>query len=202
VWLLVGLGNPGRKYERNRHNVGFFVIDELARRHDLGPFRDRFGGQAADGRLISDKVLLLKPMEYMNHSGFAVQRAAQYYDLAPEQIVVIHDELDLDLARLKLKKSGGAGGHNGLRSIIQQLGSRDFLRVRIGIGKPTRTDGRPAGKEAGASYVLSDFPSAQQAEVEDAVRTAADAVETIVDRGIDRAMNEFNARKESDEAEA
>jgi len=198
MWLVVGLGNPGKKYERNRHNVGFFVADELARRHHLGSFRDRFGGQAASGMVGLDKVLLLKPMEYMNHSGFAVQRAAQYHDIEPEKIVVIHDELDLDVARVKLKAGGGHGGHNGLRSIIDQLGSRDFVRVRIGIGKPGRPGGPPA-PERGAGYVLSDFPAAQLPAIEEAVATAAAAVESIVARGIRASMNEFNARGTADE---
>jgi PTH1 family peptidyl-tRNA hydrolase len=202
MWLLVGLGNPGRKYERNRHNIGFFVIDELARRHHMGSFRDKLGGVATSGMLGLDKVLLLKPMEFMNLSGFSVQRVATFHDVPPERIVVAHDELDLDPGRVKLKVGGGHGGHNGLRSIIDQLASRDFLRVRLGIGRPGRQDeGGPPGRQAGAGYVLSDFnqaegsPQAEGSIIAVAVATAADAMESIVARGITAAMNDFNARE-------
>jgi len=198
MWLLVGLGNPGRKYERNRHNIGFFVIDELARRHNLGPFRDKLGGLATSGLIGLDKVLLLKPMEFMNLSGFCVQRVATFHDVEPERIVVAHDDLDLDVGRVKLKAGGGHGGHNGLRSMIDQLGSRDFLRVRLGIGRPGRQDETgPRDRNAGAGYALSDFPAAQSRIVEDAVATAADAMASIVARGITAAMNDFNAREAS-----
>jgi PTH1 family peptidyl-tRNA hydrolase len=198
MWLLVGLGNPGRKYERNRHNIGFFVIDELARRHHLGAFRDKLGGLAATGLIGSDKVLLLKPMEFMNLSGFCVQRVATFHDVSPERIVVAHDELDLDVGRVKLKVGGGHGGHNGLRSMIDQLASRDFLRVRLGVGRPGKQDDTgPRDRQAGAGYVLSDFPAAQSQIIDDAVSTAADAIEAIVARGITAAMNDFNAREVS-----
>ena len=207
MWLLVGLGNPGRKYERNRHNVGFRVVDELERQHQLGGFREKFGGAAAAGMLSIEgrrhKALLLEPMEYMNLSGYAVQRAAKFHDIDPEQIIVIHDEIDIDFGRLKLKAGGGHGGHNGLRSIIEQLGSRDFLRVRVGVGKPgpgQASGGGAARGRAGASerdsrvagYVLSDFPSALEPEVDQLVRRAASAVETMVAKGLEVAMNEFN----------
>jgi PTH1 family peptidyl-tRNA hydrolase len=211
VWLLVGLGNPGRKYERNRHNVGFRVIDELERRHALGGFRTKFGGEAAAGMLSiggrNHKAVLLKPMEFMNLSGFAVQRAVQFHDIEPERIVVIHDEIDIDFGRLKLKAGGGHGGHNGLRSIIEQLGSNAFLRVRVGVGKPGPNQGAgaaPAGTPANAAasrdrrvagHVLSDFPSSLEAQADDLVRDAASATEAIVDRGIEAAMNEFHTRK-------
>lgn len=203
MWLLAGLGNPGRKYERNRHNVGFMVMDELERRHNLGPFRDRWSGHVASGLIGLDKVLLLKPMEYMNHSGFALQRAADFHDVAIEKIVVVHDELDLDVGRVKLKSGGGHGGHNGLRSIIAQLGGNGFQRVRLGIGKPGRPDGEgDAGDRNTAGYVLSDIPSGQRDAIDRAVTTAADAVESIVGRGIIASMNEFNVRETSSDAPA
>jgi PTH1 family peptidyl-tRNA hydrolase len=208
VWLLVGLGNPGRKYERNRHNVGFRVIDELERQHGLGGFRAKFGGEVAAGMLSiggrHHKAVLLKPLEFMNLSGFAVQRAAQFHDIEPERIVVVHDEIDIDFGRLKLKAGGGHGGHNGLRSMIEQLGSNAFLRVRVGVGKPgpEQSTGAAAAPANAASrdrrvagYVLSDFPSELEPRVEELVRTAASAVEAIVDRGMEAAMNEFHAPK-------
>jgi len=205
VWLVVGLGNPGPKYERNRHNVGFRVVDELARRHGLGAFKGgKLGGDTTSGMLATDrgrvKAVLLKPMEYMNLSGYAVQKTAAFHDVEPGEIVVIHDEIDLDFGTLRVKSGGGHGGHNGLRSIIEQLGGNDFLRVRFGVGKPgpqagtaTGGDPRAGGKDKNvAGWVLADFPSAQQGEVERLVGRAADAVETILGRGVAAAMNEFN----------
>jgi len=204
MWLVVGLGNPGRKYAGNRHNVGFRVIDELARRHGITGFRDKFGSDVATGMFELDKVVLQKPMEYMNRSGFAVQRAADFYGLEAERIVVIHDDIDLDVGRLKLKRSGGHGGHNGLRSLIEQLGSRDFARIRCGVGKPGPHQSAGNGNTAAAAgerdrrvsgYVLSDFPSAQAGTVEQLIDRAADAVESVVARGITASMNEFNIRE-------
>jgi PTH1 family peptidyl-tRNA hydrolase len=191
MWLLAGLGNPGRRYEGTRHNIGFEVIDELHSRHIQGGYRSKFGGEACTGRLGSESILLLKPMEFMNKSGFAVQRAAQFHDVAPEHIVVVHDDLDLPPGRLRLKKGGGHGGHNGLRSIEQQLGSRDFLRIRVGIGKPLKHSGEP-GAGSGADYVLSPFASGERRTMDDAVGRAADAAEGILARGITAAMNDFN----------
>jgi peptidyl-tRNA hydrolase, PTH1 family len=205
VWLIVGLGNPGRKYERNRHNVGFRVVDELARRHQFPAFRGKFGGDLASGVITAGgrphKAILLKPMEFMNLSGHAVQQAARFHELEPTEIVVIHDELDIDFGRIKLKSGGGPGGHNGLKSIIQQLGSGDFARVRVGIGKPgpqpgAADQGSHSVKQSQVSrYVLSDFPGPQEADVPDLVALSADATETIVSEGIRAAMNKFHAPK-------
>ncbi len=200
MWLIAGLGNPGRKYERNRHNVGFRVVDELVSRHGLGPLRDKFGGQAATGSIAAKRVLVLKPMEFMNLSGFAVQRAVQFHGVDPEQILVVHDEIDLPFARLRLKAGGGHGGHNGVRSVVEQLGTGDFLRVRIGVGRPVRP-GEPGQASAPATgrvsgHVLGDFPAEMDADVTALVRRAADAVEAILDRGIRVAMNDFNGVSE------
>lgn len=209
MWLIVGLGNPGRKYERNRHNIGFRVVDELARRHGFAALRSRFGGDASAGTLVAGgrphKALLLKPMEFMNLSGHAVQRAAQFHEVEPPSIIVIHDELDIDFGRLKLKAGGGHGGHNGLRSIIQQLGSSDFLRVRVGIGKPPTPPGEAPARgrdQRVTSYVLGDFPAAQEAEVSALVGQAADAVEAIVAEGMTAAMNKFHATKAETDPES
>jgi PTH1 family peptidyl-tRNA hydrolase len=191
MWLVVGLGNPGKKYTRNRHNIGFMVADELARRYDLPAWREKFGAELSSGRVGSDKALVLKPMEYMNNSGFAVARAAQFYQVEPKSIVVVHDEIDLPFARIRVKSGGGHGGHNGLRSIVAQLGSKDFARLRLGVGKPARTDGRPGDGQV-SSHVLSDFAADQQAEVDALIRTAADAVEAIIESGVREAMNKFN----------
>ena len=150
--VLVGLGNPGGRYAANRHNIGFMAIDAIHRRHGFQPWRSRFQGEASEGLLGGEKVLLLKPSTYMNESGRAVGEAMRFYKLAPADIVVFHDELDLPPAKLRLKTGGGAGGHNGLRSIIQHIGEA-FRRVRLGIGHPGR-------KELVHAYVLHDFAKA------------------------------------------
>ena len=198
MWLIAGLGNPGRKYERNRHNIGFRVVDELCRRHDLGPLREKFGGLAGAGSIRGVRALVLKPMEYMNLSGFAVQRAMQFHGMEPAELLVVHDEIDLPFARLRLKAGGGHGGHNGVRSIVEQLGSGDFQRVRVGVGRPERQGAEPgqAGQGRVSGHVLADFPAEMDAEVGELVARASDAVEAILDRGIRAAMNDFNGVSE------
>lgn len=152
---ILGLGNPGGKYAGHRHNVGFMAVDRIAERANIGPFRSRFQGQAAEGRLGQDRVLLLKPATFMNESGRAARAAMDFYKLEPTDITVIYDELDLAPGKLRVKQGGGAAGHNGIRSMIKHCGP-DFWRVRIGIGHP----GRP---ERVHGYVLSDFAKADQA---------------------------------------
>jgi PTH1 family peptidyl-tRNA hydrolase len=173
--LVVGLGNPGRSYERTRHNAGYLVADELAKRHD-GSWRRRKKAEAAPVSLGFDDTTLLKPTTFMNNTGSAVS------DYRPEDLIVVHDDLDLDAGTVRVKVGGGAGGHNGLRSIIRSLGN-DFVRVRIGIGRP------PAGVTV-TDYVLSRMDSV----VKDAIPRAADAVEFILEHGTEAAMNRFNVR--------
>src|SRR3954452_4221538 len=139
--LVAGLGNPGREYARNRHNVGHMVVEELARRHG-GSFRLKFNGRIAEVRIDSHRVALLAPDTYMNESGRSVKAAAQFYKLEPDAILVVHDESDLDAGRLQARRGGGLAGHNGLRSVAQHLGTPDFLRLRIGVGRPGRCDRR------------------------------------------------------------
>lgn len=148
--LLVGLGNPGPEYARQRHNVGFIAVDAIHRHHGFQPWRRRFSGEVAEGTLSGEKVLLLKPLTYMNDSGRSVQEAARFYKLAPQDIVVIHDEVDLPPGKTRMKVGGGAAGHNGLRSIDAAIGP-DYRRLRIGVG-------HPGVKEAVPGYVLHDFP--------------------------------------------
>ena len=157
--LLVGLGNPGQKYARNRHNIGFMALDKIAERHGFGPWRSRFKAEVAEGRLGGDKCLLLKPQTYMNLSGEAVREAVQFYKLSLEDVFVFHDEIDLAAAKLKVKSGGGNAGHNGLKSISSHLGN-DYVRVRLGVG-------RPADKADVAAYVLRDFAKAEQGWLED-----------------------------------
>jgi len=184
--LVVGLGNPGREYARSRHNAGYLVVDELARRHG-GAWRSKFSGQVAEIRLDGHKVALLKPETYMNESGRAVGAAARFFKLEPDAVLVVHDEGDFDLGRVELKVGGGLGGHNGLRSIAQHLKTQDFLRLRIGVGRPERGDPRPL-----ADYVLSDFDPHD--DPESLIARAADAVETLDAEGVARAQAAVNRR--------
>lgn len=190
MWLVVGLGNPGSQYAGNRHNLGFMVVDELARRWKAGPPRAKFGAELAEGELGGERVLLCKPMEFMNASGQAVARVAQFWKVAPASTVVVYDELDLPFGRLRLAPGGGAGGHNGLRSLIADWGSPDFNRVRAGVGRPA------PGRDA-AGHLLSDFSKAEAPEVPLLISEAADAVEAVVKGGIGPAMNRFNGKKKT-----
>ena len=182
--LVVGLGNPGRRYARNRHNVGTLVVDELARRHG-GAWKSKFSSQLAEIRLDGHKVALLKPETYMNESGRAVSAAARFYKLDPDAVLVVHDEGDLDLGRLQARRGGGLAGHNGLRSIAQNLKTQDFLRLRVGVGRPERGDPRPL-----ADFVLSDFEPHEDSDA--IVARAADAVETLDAEGLEPAQRKFN----------
>jgi PTH1 family peptidyl-tRNA hydrolase len=182
--LVVGLGNPGREYAGNRHNVGHMVVDELARRHG-GAWRGKFAGQVADVRIDGHRVALLKPETYMNESGRSVQAAARFYKLEPDAILVVHDESDLEAGRLQARKGGGLAGHNGLRSVAGSLGTPEFLRLRVGVGRPGRGDRRPL-----ADYVLSDFEPSEDAPA--LVARAAEAVETLDAEGLDAAQRRFN----------
>jgi PTH1 family peptidyl-tRNA hydrolase len=184
--LVVGLGNPGREYARNRHNVGHLVVDELARRHD-GSWKSKFSGQISEIRLDGHKVALLKPETYMNESGVAVSGATRFYKLEPSEVLVVHDEGDFGLGRLELKVGGGLSGHNGLRSIAQHLKTPDFLRLRVGVGRPERGDPRPL-----ADYVLSNFEPHDDAE--NLVARAADAVEQLDADGLEQAQRAVNRR--------
>ncbi len=182
--LVVGLGNPGSEHLRDRHNVGWMVVDELARRLG-GSFRSKFSGKVAEVRLNELRLALVKPETYMNLSGGSVAAAARFFKVPTESIAVVHDEVDLEPGRLQLRVGGGLAGHNGLRSIRQSLGSSEFLRVRIGVGRPGRGDRRPV-----ADYVLSPFGADEDPEA--LVARAADAVEALAGGGLERAQAQFN----------
>ncbi len=182
--LVVGLGNPTREHARDRHNVGWMVADELARRHG-GSFRSKFSGQLAEIRVDGMKLALLKPETYMNLSGQSVGAAARFFKVAPDAIAVVHDEVDLEPERVQVRLGGGLAGHNGLRSIRQTLGTADFLRVRVGVGRPGRGDRRPV-----ADYVLSPFDPEEDSE--GYVARAADALETLAREGLEAAQRAFN----------
>ncbi len=169
--LFVGLGNPGAKYAHNRHNIGFAVVDEIARRHGFAPWRRRFQGETAEGTLDRERVVLLKPLTFMNDSGRAVQEAAGFFKLAPGEITVFQDELELPPAKVRVKVGGGIAGHNGLRSITAHIGN-DYRRVRIGIG-------HPGIKELVHGYVLSDFAKDERALIEALREAIADSAELL-----------------------
>jgi peptidyl-tRNA hydrolase, PTH1 family len=182
--LVAGLGNPGGGYARTRHNVGFLVADELARRHS-GSFRSKFNGQLAEVRLDHLRLALLKPETYMNVSGKSVAAARKFFKVDPSDLLIVHDDVDLATGRLQARLGGGLAGHNGLRSIASSLGTKDFLRLRIGVGRPERGDPRPV-----SDYVLSEFEP--ELDVEALVARSADAVESLARDGLEATQSRYN----------
>jgi len=185
--LVVGLGNPGPQYAKTRHNIGFMVADLLAAR--LGtPFKvhKRSGAEIVSGRLGKRSVIVAKPRTFMNESGRHIGPLAKFYSVSPADVIVIHDELDIDFGKIRLKLGGGEGGHNGLRSIANALGTKDFQRVRIGIG-------RPPGRKDPAAFVLENFTAAERAEVATICELAADATELLLKAGLEPAQNQVHA---------
>jgi|SRR6266851_108302 len=185
-WLIVGLGNPGPGYAGNRHNAGYLVAEVLAARIGARFRRGKSRAQVADGRLASLPVTLAKPLTYMNESGGPVAGLRDYYRLAAERIAVIHDELDLPFGTIRLKLGGGDNGHNGLRSVTGSLGTRDYHRVRFGIG-------RPPGRQDPAAFVLRDFAAAERKDLPYLIDRAADAAEMLLADGLSAAQNAFHA---------
>ena len=187
MYLIAGLGNPGAKYEKHRHNVGFMVLDRLAHAHNAPSYRSRFQGSFSKLRIGSEDVGLLKPGTYMNLSGQSVQSALHFFKLDVESLVVVHDELDLPFGTVRIKRGGGTAGHNGIASVVSCCGA-EFCRIRIGIGQPGR---------GGADYVLSDFSSEQSVQLEDVLERASAALVDIVGRGVQAAMNVHNQKSGS-----
>jgi len=187
--LVVGLGNPGRQYASHRHNVGFMAVDELARRVGADAFREKFSGTYARCDIAGEPAILLQPLTFMNLSGQCVQPAMAFFKVAPGELVVLHDELDIPFGEVRLKMGGGHAGHNGLRSIMERVGAGDFGRVRLGIGRP------PAGfRGEVADFVLSSFDAVERAALPDLLKKAGDAVVDIARRGFGPAMNARNTR--------
>lgn len=184
--LIAGLGNPGSQYEKTRHNIGFLVADVLAGRLG-GKFglHKKSGADLLQGRLLGQAVTIVKPRAYMNESGRQVAAAAQFFSIDPGKIIVIHDELDLDYGDIRLKQGGGEGGHNGLRSLTASVGTKDYLRVRVGIG-------RPPGRMDPASYVLKPFSTVERKELDLICEQAADAVEDLLELGLEAAQNRLH----------
>jgi len=189
VLLVVGLGNPERQYSANRHNVGFMVVDELASACHADGFRSKFNGEYAKGELGGKEVVLLKPQTFMNESGRSVQAAMAFFKPSIDQLLVVHDELDLPFGTVRLKVGGGHAGHNGLRSIMACVGNGEFGRVRFGIGRPP-----PGFRGEVADYVLSNFDAAERADLPDLLKRAGTTVLEVATRGLPAAMNVHNVR--------
>ena len=182
--LVAGLGNPGASYARTRHNVGWLVADELVRRHD-GSFRSKFSGQLCELRIDDRRIAVLKPETFMNESGRSIAAAVRFFKVEPADLLVVHDDVDLEEGRFQVRGGGGLAGHNGLRSIAQVLGTQAFLRLRIGVGRPGRGDPRPI-----ADWVLSAF--APETDVDDLVARASDAAVEVAVEGLEAAQRRFN----------
>lgn len=189
MYIIAGLGNPGAEYENTRHNVGFRVIDCLADRLNTAVTEKKHFALCGKGEIGGEKVILMKPQTYMNNSGQSLRAAADFYKVAPEQIIVLSDDIDLEQGQLRIRLKGSAGGHNGLKSIISHLGAQSFVRVRIGIG------GKPDGWDL-ADYVLGKLKGNDAEAMEQAYRNAADAVELILSEGGEKAMNLYNRKPE------
>ncbi|MGH1398842.1 MAG: aminoacyl-tRNA hydrolase [Alphaproteobacteria bacterium] len=181
MWLFVGLGNPGGKYAKNRHNVGFMAVDALAGEYGFGGWRSKFQSEMSEGRIGDKKIVLLKPQAYMNESGQAIQKAAKFYKIDPSRIVIFHDELDLNAGKMRVKVGGGVAGHNGLKSARACLGTADFVRVRMGIG-------HPGDRAAVSGYVLSDFAKAEVPIFERLIDACARHITMLLDDNADDFM--------------
>ncbi len=183
MWLIVGLGNPGARYSRTRHNAGFLVAESIAATLGLD-FREKADYRICDGSIDGERVVVMEPLTFMNISGAAVRKVTEKYHLPPERLIVIHDDLDMETGRLKIRRKGSSGGHKGVESIIQSIGSRDFVRVKIGIG---RDETIPV-----ESYVLSKFRREELPLIREAVARATESIGVIISAGVDKAMNRYN----------
>ncbi|QDU63758.1 Peptidyl-tRNA hydrolase [Planctomycetes bacterium Pan216] len=183
--LVVGLGNPGEKYRRHRHNIGFMILDQVASSNGASSWQRQFDGQVCDCRLDGDKMVLLKPQTFMNRSGRSVKQAMSFYKLSPEDVLVVCDDVDLPIGRVRIRAKGGSGGHNGLKDIFSHMGTQEFARFRVGVGSARET-------QETADYVLSGFSASQQKVVDEVLIDAGRAVEWWCRRGVLDAMNEFN----------
>ena len=191
--LIVGLGNPGKAYAHNRHNIGFRCINYLARLHSISIKGHQCQSQVGTGKIAGVEVLLAKPKTFVNQSGEALGRLMRKYSIPVNGLIVIYDDLDLPLGKLRLRPGGSAGGHKGINSIISAMGSEDFPRIKVGIGRPTTEDGVAiTDEDAIVSYVLSDFTPQEEAAIKPAIATAAEAIHCILTEGIVAAMNKFN----------
>lgn len=185
ISLVVGLGNPGKDYERTRHNIGFMIIDEVASACSMSLDKSKFDAFLGKGRVFSRQIMLLKPITFMNRSGNSVSRVLDYFGLDSSNMLVIYDDLDLEFGKIRIREKGGHGGHNGMRSIISSIGNSDFPRMRVGIG-------RPAGEKDVTAHVLGGFSKEEKGTLENLIVLAKDAVMATLDDGLNYAMNRFN----------
>ncbi len=188
MYIIAGLGNPGKKYEKTRHNMGFLVLDELASAHEIKISKIKFKALVGEGRIAEEKVLLVKPQTYMNLSGESLREVMAYYDVPGENLIVVYDDLDLETGALRIRKKGSAGSHNGMKSVIYQLQTDEFPRIRIGIGESGGLDRK--------DFVTGKVASSEAELLSETVRKAAGAIDCIIANGIDEAMNRFNTKKE------
>lgn len=186
--IIVGLGNPGNEYAKTRHNVGFMLVDALAEHLNINLWKDKFNAQIAEGRIGTEKILLVKPQTYMNNSGEAVGPLMRWYKVTPEDIIVAHDDMDIPAGTIRIRKKGSSGGHNGIKSLIAHLGSENFPRVRLGVG-------RPLPGWSVVNHVLASFPQEDKTAVDEAIKYLIPAVECIVNDSVDMAMNKYNPKK-------
>ena len=189
MYIIAGLGNPGKKYENTRHNIGFITIDSLASKHNITVDKLKFKALVGEGRISGQKVILVKPQTYMNLSGESVQEVMNFYKVDPQNLIVIYDDIDIDLGTLRIRKSGSAGTHNGMRSIVQHINSTDFPRIRIGMGGPSKGDL--------VDFVIGGMSKAESEVLKETVDNATEAIDCIIESGIDMSMNRFNTRKKT-----
>ncbi len=180
--LIVGLGNPGTQYEGTRHNIGFMIVDSFLDELKLGPYKEKFSGLVAQGNFEKERIAVLKPLTYMNESGIAVQKTTDYYKIVPEDMIVVHDDIDLSLGRIRIKFGGGDGGHNGIKSIITELKSNNFGRIRIGIGRERDV----------TKHVLSNFSKIEKERLSLTIQKSVEAMKSIMVNGYEKTMNTFN----------
>ncbi len=192
--IIFGLGNPGVRYRNTRHNIGFRIVDRLAERYHIPISSKRFKSIYGKGWIDVEEVILAKPMTYMNRSGEAVREGLDFFHLSPEALIIVHDDLDLPFGRLRFKRKGGDGGHQGVRSIIESLSKHNFLRLKVGIGRP------PMGMDP-SEYVLSPFDEIEQSGLEEVISRGAEAIKTLLLEGIESAMNQFQRRERKEEKE-
>ena len=189
MYVIAGLGNPGKKYENTRHNMGFITIDQLAEKHNIKVDKLKFKALVGEGRIAGQKVMLVKPQTYMNLSGESIREVMNFYKLEPENLIVIYDDIDIEAGTLRIRKFGSAGTHNGMKSVVYQLQSDRFPRIRLGIGSQKKGDL--------VNFVIGGFSKEEVPVLEDAVNHAVLATECIIEDGIDKAMNQYNTKKRS-----
>lgn len=185
MYLIVGLGNPEKDYSNTRHNMGFNVVNQLARQYDIEINKNKFQGLYGNGMIEKEKVTLLKPQTFMNLSGKSIREIIQFYKIEMEQLIVIYDDIDIEAGEIKIRKAGGAGTHNGMKSVVQELNSQNFKRIRVGIGKPER-------KEDLMEYVIGAIPKEEKEKLDKGIQLAKEAIIEMIKNGIDTAMNKFN----------